>query len=221
MDTARFLGLEQVRELGVIETPIILTNTLNVGLAADALVEYVLRENPEVFTVNALVGETNDSYLNDIAGRHVRKEHVWQAIQSAAGGEVAEGAVGAGTGTSCFDWKGGIGTSSRVLPEKAGSYTVAALVQSNYGSAEDLIVCGVPVGKNILPPPDVEIEKPQGSIMLVLATDAPLSSRQLERLCKRAGIGLGRTGSVFGNSSGDVVIAFSTAHRIPQKSENL
>lgn len=217
------IGFEQVREMGVIESPIALTNTLNVGLVADALVEYTFRQNreAEIFTFNPLVGETNDMYLNDIWGRHVRQAHVFEAIEGAQDGAVEEGAVGAGTGTSCFGWKGGIGTSSRVLPESAGGYLVAALVQSNYGSPEDLLVCGVPVGKTIQPPPDVADEKPQGSIMMVLATNAPLNERQLGRLCMRAGIGLGRTGSIFGNSSGDAVIAFSTAHRIPFRPEHV
>ncbi len=209
--------------MGLIETPIALTNTLNVGLVADGLIEYTLQQNgwTDIFTVNAVVGETNDFYLNDIWGRHVRQEHVLSAIANAHTGMVEEGTVGAGVGTTCFGWKGGIGTSSRVLPDSAGGYVLAALVQSNYGNAEDLLVCGVPVGKYLHPPEDVQPEKPQGSIMLVLATDAPLTTRQLERLCIRAGIGLGRTGSVYGNSSGDVVIAFSTAHRVPYKPEQV
>ncbi len=220
---SKVLGLEQIRELGVIETPIALTNTLNVGLVADGLIEYTLRENngTDIFTVNAVVGETNDFYLNDIWGRHVHQEHVLAAIENAHGGEVEEGTVGAGVGTTCFGWKGGIGTSSRVLPESAGGYVVAALVQSNYGEGKNLSVCGVPVGKYIQPPEDIQPEKPQGSIMLVLATNAPLSTRQLERLCVRAGIGLGRTGSIFGHTSGDMVIAFSTAHRVPHQPEQV
>ena len=214
---SKVFGLEQVRELGVIETPIALTNTLNVGLVADALIEYTLQEDQfkDIFTINPIVGETNDGHLNDISGRHVRQEHVFAAIQSAETGAVQEGAVGAGTGTSCFGWKGGIGTSSRVLSAAAGSYIVGALVQSNYGGGKDLVLSGVHVGQVIQPPDDIQHEKPEGSIMMVLATNAPLSSRQLRRLCVRAGIGLGRTGSVFGNTSGDVVIAFSTAHRVP------
>lgn len=213
---SKSFGLEQIREIGLIETPIALTNTLNVGIVADALIEYSLRRNTDIniFTVNAVVGETNDFYLNDVWGRHVRHEHVFEAIELASPGPVQEGAVGAGTGTSCFGWKGGIGTSSRVLPEKAGGYTVAALVQSNYGRAEDFIACGVPVGRVLKPPPDsVQVES-GGSIMIIVATDAPMSSRQLRRLCVRAGIGLGRTGSTFGFMSGDMVIAFSTAHKI-------
>jgi len=220
---SKVFGLEQIREMGVIETPIALTNTLNVGLVADALIEYTLLEDrlESIFTVNPIVGETNDSNLNDISGRHVKQEHVFAAIQSAEAGAVQEGAVGAGMGTSCFGWKGGIGTSSRVLSAEAGGYVVGALVQSNYGAAQDLVVCGVNVGRVVQPPDDVQPEKQEGSIMMVLATNAPLSSRQLHRLCVRAGIGLGRTGSIFGNTSGDVVIAFSTAHHVPHEPEQV
>jgi D-aminopeptidase len=216
-------GLEQIREMGVIETPIVLTNTLNVGLAADALVEYTLRTNSPraVYTVNPVVGETNDCYLNDIWGRHVKQEHVLQAIELASADPVEEGAIGAGAGTTCFGWKGGIGASSRKLPEAVGGYIVAALVQSNFGEAGNLSVCGVPVGRAIQPPPDVEMEKPQGSIMIVLATNAPLDQRQLERICLRGGIGLGRAGSIYGNTSGDVVIGFTTANPVSWRPEKL
>ncbi|MCJ7625682.1 MAG: P1 family peptidase [Anaerolineaceae bacterium] len=213
---SKSFGLEQIREVGLLETPIALTNTLNVGIVADALIEYSLQENRDIkiFTINAVVGETNDYYLNDVVGRHVRHEHVFNAIESAASGPVQEGAVGAGTGTSCFGWKGGMGTSSRVLPEEAGGYTIGALVQSNYGRSEDFIACGVPIGRVLKPPADPVETESGGSIMIVVATDAPLCSRQLQKLCVRAGIGLGRTGSVFGFMSGDMVIAFSTAHKI-------
>ncbi len=248
-------GFEEVRELGVIESPIALTNTLNVGLVADALVQYVVRHNPDIgirtSTANVIVGETNDGYLNDLQGRHVRAEHVWAAIEAASAGLVTEGAVGAGTGTSYFGWKGGIGTASRVLPETAGAYTVGALVQSNFGRPRDLMVCGVPVGRHIQlpstpkqPTPDnltslaapvpgasprgrgsermhPPISQDNGSIMVVLATDAPLTSRQLRRLCVRAAAGLARTGSHYGHGSGDFVIAFSTAHRIPHYPKSL
>ena len=212
-------GFEEVRELGVIEAPIGLSNTLNVGLVADALVTYALRQSPEIGirtgSVNVVVGECNDGYLNDIQGRHVRADHVQQALEAAAEGPVAEGAVGAGTGTACFGWKGGIGTASRVVPAEAGGYTVGALVQSNFGRPQDLTICGVPVGQRITPPggsPGAQRE--QGSIMIVLATDAPLDARQLRRLCGRAGVGLARTGSHHAHGSGDFVIAFSTAQRI-------
>ena len=212
-------GFEEVRELGVVETPIALTNTLNVGLVADALVQYMIRHNPDIgittSTANVLVGETHDGYLNDIQGRHVHAEHVWAAIESATPGPVAEGAVGAGTGTSCFGWKGGIGTASRVVPVEAWRYTVGALVQSNFGRPQDLTVCGVPVGR-LIRPPDTTSPPPTdcGSIMVILATDAPLSERQLRRLCVRAAAGLARTGSHYGHGSGDFVIAFSTTWRV-------
>jgi len=219
-------GFEEVRELGVIETPIALTNTLNVGLVADALVQYMVRHNPDIgittSTANVLVGETHDGYLNDIQGRHVHAEHVWAAIESATPGPVAEGAVGAGTGTSCFGWKGGIGTASRVVPDEAGRYTVGALVQSNFGRPQDLIVCGVPVGRQIRPPdPASPPPTDSGSVMVILATDAPLSERQLRRLCVRAAAGLARTGSHYGHGSGDFVIAFGTAWRVEHEPASL
>jgi len=224
----KVFGFEQVRELGVIESPIALTNTLNVGLVADALIEHALRLDPQIGigtagTVNVLVGETNDGYLNDIQGRHVRAEHVRGAIESASAGPVLEGVVGAGTGTICFGWKGGIGAASRLLPPEAGGYTVGALVQSNFGRADDLVVCGVPVGREVQPPPRQAPQLPdkEGSIMVVLATDAPLDARQLGRLCVRAGAGLARIGSTYGHGSGDFVIAFSTAICIDHSPEAL
>ena len=212
-------GFEEIRELGVIEAPIALTNTLNVGLVADALAQHAIRQSPEIgirtSSVNVVVGECSDGYLNDLQGRHVRAEHVWAAMDAAATGPVREGAVGAGTGTSCFGWKGGIGTSSRVLPAEAGGYTVGALVQSNFGRPRDLTVLGVPVGRRIQPPGTAQPPiQEKGSIMIVLATDAPLTDRHLRRLCVRAAVGLARTGSHHMHGSGDFVIAFSTAHRI-------
>jgi len=212
-------GFEEVRELGLLEAPIALTNTLNVGLVADALVQHALRESPEIGiragTVNVVVGECNDGFLNDIQGRHVRAEDVWAALESAAEGPVAEGAVGAGVGTSCFGWKGGIGTASRVVPPAAGGFIIGALVQSNFGRPRDLLICGVPVGRYVQPP-DAEgtVGQERGSIMIVLATDAPVDSRQLGRLCVRAAVGVVRTGSHHGHGSGDFVIAFSVAHRV-------
>jgi D-aminopeptidase len=212
-------GFEEVRELGVIEAPIALTSTLNVGRVADALVTYALHQSPEIgirtHSVNVVVGECNDGFLNDIQGRHVRAEDVQQALEAAAEGPVAEGAVGAGTGTSCFGWKGGIGTASRIVPAAAGGYTVGALVQSNFGRPQDLTIRGVPVGQRLVPPGDrIPPPREQGSIMMVLATDAPLDARQLGRLCRRAGVGLARTGSHHAHGSGDFVIAFSTAQRL-------
>ncbi|MDW3650605.1 MAG: P1 family peptidase [Bacteroidia bacterium] len=218
----KLTGFSQVEELGNIETPIILTNTLSVPTAADALIDYTFsfEENDEVRSVNPIVGETNDGYLNDIRGRHVKKAHVLEALKNAKTGEVEEGCVGAGTGTICFGWKGGIGTSSRKLPEELGGYTVGVLVQSNFGGV--LEIAGVPIGtelgqyyfKNV-------IESADGSCMIVVATDAPLDARNLKRLAKRALLGLGKTGGVMSNGSGDYVIAFSTAeeNRIPYQSE--
>ncbi len=219
-------GFEQVRELGVLEAPVAFTNTLNVGLTLDALVQYMIRQNPQIgvrsdsASVNIVVGETNDSYLNDIQGRHVRAEDVWVALENARGGAVSEGNVGAGTGTVCYGWKGGIGTSSRILPPVLGSFTLGALVQSNFGSRQDLTILGAPVGKQLNLPADPP-QSPPGSIMIALATDAPLSSRQLQRLCARAAIGLGRTGARMQHGSGDFVIAFSVAHRIPHHAAEL
>lgn len=217
-------GFEEVRELGVIEAPIALTNTLNVGLVADAVVQYMVQQNPEIgvrtHTVNVMVGETNDGYLNDIQGRWVRAEHVWAALASATTGPVAEGNVGAGTGTTCFGWKGGIGTSSRAIPQEAGGWMVGALVQANFGDPAELRILGRPAGK-WLHPRQAAVGGDAGSVMIVLATDAPLSERQLGRLCRRACAGLARLGSVYGHGSGDFVIAFSTAERIPDPAPGL
>lgn len=211
-------GFEQVRELGLIESPIALTNTLNVGLVADALVQHAIRQNPDIGirtgTVNVVVGETNDGYLNDIQGRHVHAGHVWAAMDAAASGPVEEGNVGAGTGTVCFGWKGGIGTASRVLPAGAGGLTLGALVQSNFGDPRNLTIGGAPVGQRIRPLGSARPQGSQGSIMIVLATDTPLDSRQLYRLCVRAAAGLARVGGHYGHGSGDFVIAFSTANRV-------
>jgi D-aminopeptidase len=214
----KVIGFEQVRELGTIETPIVLTNTLNIGLAADAVIAYMLRDNADIGTttggVNPVIGETNDGYLNDIRGRHVREEHVWAAIEGARDGPVAEGNVGAGTGTSAFEFKGGIGTASRRFAADHGGFTVGALVQSNFGRREDLVIRGVPVGRELVdlqPEPAAD----DGSVMVVLATDAPCSARQLHRLAVRAAFGLARTGSRGAHGSGDFVIAFSTTRRRP------
>ncbi|MGQ9907564.1 MAG: DmpA family aminopeptidase [Candidatus Flexifilum sp.] len=214
-------GFEQIRETGLIETPIVLTNTLSVGRAVDALTTYMLRTHPEIGlttgTVSHVVGECNDGFLNDIRGRHVHSEHVIAAIESAAGGPVAEGNVGAGTGTACFQFKGGIGTASR----RAGDFTVGALVQTNYGQRAELLFMGAPIGldlaEELLP-----VSAPPaggGSILIVLATDAPLDARQLTRLAVRAGFGLARTGAAAYHESGDFVIAFSTTTRRPHQPE--
>ena len=215
----KLAGSTQIQELGNLETPIILTNTLNVAEGIAGVVEYTLAQpgNEQVRSVNALVGETNDGYLNDIRGRHVTKEHVVEAIRSAKGGPVPEGAVGAGTGTVCFGFKGGIGTSSRQLPPKLGAYFVGVLVQTNYGGI--LEINGAPVGRELgrYYLKESLNYSPDGSCMIVVATDAPLDARNLRRLAERAMLGLGRTGSSSSNGSGDYVIAFSTSlqSRVP------
>ncbi|MCB9287338.1 MAG: P1 family peptidase [Lewinellaceae bacterium] len=217
----KLMGYSQVEELGNIETPIVLTNTLSVPTAADALIDYTLaqEENADVRSVNPVVGETNDGRLNDIRGRHVRKEHVLQAIASAASGPVAEGNVGAGTGTICFGFKGGIGTASRRLPEADGGYTVGVLAQTNFGGV--LQVDGLPVGEE-LRKKKASNGSGDGSCMIVVATDAPAGARNLRRMAKRAMLGLARTGGIASNGSGDYVIAFSTAEglRIPYSPES-
>jgi D-aminopeptidase len=214
-------GFLQVRELGNLETPIVLTNTLSVGTAIEAVVAWTLEQpgNQEVRSINAVVGETNDGTLNDIRGRHVTVADVRAAIAAARSGPVEEGAVGAGTGTVAFGWKGGIGTSSRVIPKGLGGYTVGALVQSNFGGI--LTIDGVPIGEKLGQysfKEDLE-KRESGSCMMVLATDAPLSSRNLERLAKRAVLGLARTGSFLSNGSGDFVIAFATKNLVPFESK--
>jgi len=208
----KLAGALQVEELGTIETPVVLTNTLSVGTAVDAVVAYTLRQpgNQDVRSVNALVGETNDGGLNDIRGRHVTREHVLAAIAAARSGPVAEGSVGAGAGTRCYGWKGGIGTSSRVLPRQRGGYTLGVLVQTNFGGV--LTMGGAPVGKELGRYPSSPPAAPgDGSCMIVVATDAPLESRDLRRLAARALFGLARTGSSYSHGSGDFAIAFSTA----------
>ena len=208
----KLAGSTQVKELGNIETPIVLTNTLSVSTAMDALTEYTLNlpGNGNVQSVNSIVGETNDGYLNDIRGKHVKKEDVLNAIKTASTNPPAEGSVGAGTGTICFGFKGGIGTASRKLPASLGGYTVGVLVQTNFGGV--MQVNGVPVGKelNKYYLNDKLNETPDGSCMIVVATNAPLDSRNLERLAKRAFIGMTKTGGIVSNGSGDYVIAFST-----------
>ncbi|HEV2862683.1 MAG TPA: P1 family peptidase [Pyrinomonadaceae bacterium] len=220
----KLMGSTQVEELGELETPILLTNTLNVPRAADALLEWMLAlpGNEDVRSVNAVVAETNDGTLNDIRGRHVGREEVFAALKNAKGGEAEEGSVGAGTGTVAFGFKGGIGTASRVVPRRHGGYTVGVLVQTNYGGV--LTMNGAPVGRELGKyylredvergqvgaghAPDASAD---GSVIVVVATDAPLDARNLRRLASRAMLGLGRTGSAATNGSGDYVIAFSTA----------
>lgn len=217
-------GLTQAVEWGLIETPILLTNTMSVGVVSDAVVKYMINKYPGIGefydVVIPVVGECDDSYLNDAKGRHVTDTHVFEAIGSAVAGPVQEGAVGAGTGMNAYDFKAGIGTSSRVLPAREGGYTVGVLVLANLGVRRNLSVIGVPVGEELaeyhLPKRHVE-----GSIITVVATDAPLLSNQLTRLAKRAGLGIGRTGSFASHTSGEIVIAFSTANKVPRSSRKL
>ena len=213
----KLLGATQLRELGELETPILLTCTLCVWKAADAMTEWMLARPgmADVGSINPVVGETNDGALNAIRRRPIRAEHVQQALETASGGPVAEGSVGAGTGTVAFGWKGGIGTSSRVLPASLGGWTVGVLVQSNFGGV--LQVLGAPVGKALGQyafKDAVDTDGGDGSIMIVVATDAPLSDRNLERLAARGIMGLARTGSSASNGSGDYVLAFSTSRNV-------
>ena len=224
----KLAGSTQVNELGEIETPIMLTSTLNVPRVADALIDYMLGlpGNEDVQSINPLVGETNDGYLNDIQGRHVGREEVFAAIKNARGGPVEEGVVGAGTGTVAFGFKGGIGTSSRKLPASLGGYTVGVLVQTNFGGI--LTINGTPVGRELgryylkeqlsskdfrsKGPTNLSLSNsPDGSVIIVIATDAPIDHRNLQRLAARSMMGLARTGAAGSNGSGDYAIAFSTA----------
>ncbi|HVG43471.1 MAG TPA: P1 family peptidase, partial [Longimicrobium sp.] len=222
----KLLGVTQVRELGEMETPILLTCTLCVWRAADAMVGWLLAQPgmEEVRSINAVVGETNDGALNDIRSRPVRPEDVVRALESAAAGPVEEGSVGAGAGTVAFGWKGGIGTSSRRLPASLGGWTVGVLVQTNYGGV--LTINGAPVGRalgrymlqrELAPPQQGPGDGGDGSIMMVVATDAPLDARNLGRLAERALTGLARTGSGMTNGSGDYVIAFSTHPQVRRR----
>jgi len=217
----KLAGATQVDELGEIETPILLANTMNVPRVADAVTRYILSlpGNEAVLSVNPVVGETNDGYLNDIRGRHITPDHVDAAIKNARGGPVEEGNVGAGTGTVAFGWKGGVGTSSRKLPQKLGGYTVGVLVQTNFGGV--LTIVGAPVGQELgnyyLRDELQETggkNKADGSCMIIIATDAPIDARNLRRLAARAWIGMARTGSAASNGSGDYAIAFSTAAQL-------
>ncbi|MFD1095408.1 DmpA family aminopeptidase [Salegentibacter chungangensis] len=215
----KLAGTTQVEELGNIETPIILTNTLDVATGMNAVIQYSLglEGNEEVHSVNAVVGETNDGYLNDIRGQHVQIPDVISAIEKAAEDNTEEGNIGAGTGTVAFGFKGGIGTSSRKLPESLGGYTIGVMVQSNFGG--NLQIDGAPIGEELgrYPFNDKLMQSADGSCMIVVATNAPLDSRNLKRLAKRAFMGLAKTGGIASNGSGDYVIAFSTAeeNRIP------
>jgi D-aminopeptidase len=224
----KLVGETQVRELGELETPVLLTCTLCVWRAADAMTDWLLARPgmEQVRSINPVVGETNDGGLNDIRSKPVTAAHVVAALESASGGPVQEGSVGAGTGTVAFGWKGGIGTSSRKLPGQLGGWTVGVLVQSNYGGV--LTIAGAPVGRELgqysfqraLESGAAERDGGDGSIMIVVATDAPLSARALERLGRRALAGLARTGSIMSNGSGDYVIAFSTAESVRREASD-
>ena len=219
----KFMGSTQIEELGEIETPILLTNTLNLPETATGTIDWTLRQsgNEEVRSVNAVVGETNDGYLNDIRARRVRPADAIAAIEAARDGPVLEGAVGAGTGTIAFDWKGGIGTSSRRLPKSLGGWTLGVLVQTNFGGV--LTVAGVPVGQPLgqyMLKDELGRASGDGSVIIVIATDAPVSDRNLKRIARRAFLGIGRTGSPMTNGSGDYAIAFSTnadVRRTPER----
>lgn len=215
-------GLDWMAESGLLEGPILLTNTLSVGAVYDALISWMLKKAPELGitddTYLPVVGECDDSALNDIRGRHVNAEHVFQALDQAQSGAVAEGAVGAGAGMSCYDFKGGIGTSSRVLAREDGGYTVGALVNCNHGDRGQLLIDGVAVGRHL--ETEMATVHREGSICIVVATDAPLSPTLLKRLAKRAALGLARTGAVANHGSGDFVIAFSTTRKLDRMDDS-
>jgi D-aminopeptidase len=221
------MGFLQIDEWGLLETPIVLSNTLATGVCADAVVRNMIEKYPgigrELDTVLPVVAECDDSWLNDIGGRHVRDVHVFEALERASDGVVAEGTVGAGTGMITFDFAGGIGTSSRVLPAREGGFAVGVLVQSNFGRLVDLRMGGLPVGHLLV---DQYKNVPKrggtyGSIITIVATDAPLSAHQLKRLSKRAALGIGRTGSAAGHASGEIILAFSTANTFPRTGKRI
>lgn len=226
-------GLTQVDEWGLLETPILLTSTMSVGKVSDATVKWMTRHFPGIGSeddvIIPIVGECDDSWLNDAVGRHVRSEHVYHAIEQANGGPVAEGSVGAGTGLITCDFKAGIGTSSRqVAIRRAGgdggpSYNLGVLVQSNFGIMRSLCIAGVPVGEILAPDfaEDGKRLRNGGSIICVVATDAPLLSSQLSRLCKRAALGIGRVGSFAAHASGEIIIGFSTANQVPRATSGM
>ncbi|MBT2570840.1 P1 family peptidase [Planococcus sp. ISL-110] len=213
------MGTIQLAELGTLETPIVLTNTLNVGTAANAVIDYMLEKNPDIGnttgTVNPIIGECNDMFLNDVRGRFVKEQHVRQALDQTSV-EFEEGAVGAGRGMLCYSLKGGIGSASRILELGHGAYTIGVLVLSNFGMLSDLTIGSNPIGKKL----KKQIlqsyqEEDKGSVMVIVATDLPLSERQLNRMLKRAVTGLSRTGSIITHGSGEIVIGFTTANKIP------
>jgi D-aminopeptidase len=221
--TGEMTGLAWLAESGFLEYPIALTNTLNIPRVANGVMSWMIRHYPEIGisddTLTPVVAECDDGRLNDIQGRHVSEQDVIAALDGASGGPVQEGTVGAGTGMVSYGFKGGIGTASRKLSEKEGGYTIGVLVNANHGRRPELVIAGVPVGKLYEPPPQMsDVLSPgqsEGSIIVIIATDAPLDSRQLTRLAKRAALGLARTGSTARHSSGDFMLAFSTANVIP------
>ena len=220
-------GMTQLMEWGLVETPIFLTNTLSVGQVSDAAVEWMVEQFPGIGNEHdvliPLVGECDDSWLNDVAGRHVKADNVREALNTASSGPVAEGSVGGGTGMICCDFKAGIGTASRKLPPAMGGYTVGVLVMNNFGRMGDLRVAGMPIGL-LLEPQFQAVAKrtvSYGSIIAVLATDAPLNSHQLGRVSKRVALGIGRAGSMAAHGSGEIVLAFSTANKIPRTTHKL
>lgn len=216
------IGLLQIEELGTIETPIIMTNTLSVGTAATALTKYMLEQNKDIGvttgTVNCLVTECNDGRLNDIRGLHVTEEDVLKALNSPSE-DFEEGAVGSGTGMCCLGLKGGIGSASRLIDVDGKEFTIGALVMSNFGSSGNLIIGGDHIGSRIKEIQDKDKDKDEGSIIIIIGTDIPLSERQLKRVAKRSAISLGKTGSYMGNGSGDIAIAFTTTNRVPHYSD--
>ncbi len=217
------IGTVQVEELGTLETPIAITNTLNVGLVHDSMVEYMIRlckeDNCEFSSINPVVCECNDGYLNKITDRAVKQEHVFKAIEDACE-DFLQGDIGAGKGTSCHNLKGGIGSASRIIELDGKEYTVGMLVQSNYGRLEDLTIDGNNIGKELRKKIDINATVDKGSIIMIIATDIPLSDRQLKRAAKRASVGLARVGSYIGHGSGDIVICFSTANAIKHEESN-
>jgi D-aminopeptidase len=213
------IGISAIREWGLIETPILLTNSQSAGAVYDATVRWMMDGNPLAGIEDAVmpaVGECDDGFLNDLRGMHVKEEHVREALDGASAGPVAEGCVGAGTGMSCYDFKAGIGTSSRLVQAHGQQYTVGVLALANFGVRHRLQIDGVPVGREITDM--MPVENRQGSCIVVLATDAPLSSRQCERMAKRCALGLALTGSYASDGSGEIMVAFTTAHRVPRAS---
>jgi len=207
------LGFLQVQELGVIESPIVLTSTLSIWKAADALIDYMSTNNPGVYSFNPVVGECNDGYLNDIVGRHVRSEHILGAIENATSPNTEEGNIGGGTGMTGFEWKGGIGTASRLCETPQGTYTVGALTMTNTGDPREFRIDGTRIGRHILPPKaEFDPSNAPGSIIMVIGTNAPVDSRQLGRICRRAALGLARAGGTASHSSGDFIIAFCNSN---------